>query len=271
MFQTQRNDVVTFDDEYFETSISAGNIPYIETLYATTSDLSLNGNVYIHGTGVSIFDSDISCNKEIYVNGNVYEGGVALSAKYASLVTPTFTSTVNISQDANISGNLFVGTGIYENGVQLGSTYAKLVSPFFSGTVTLSNDLSANGNLYTSGSIYQSGVSLDSTYSKMESPTFTGKVTLPLLTATNDVSLNAKLNVGGKTALQSALDVSGAIVAHDNLNIYGIINQYTLSLEDGNKVSFDTGTQITALQLQVATLQNQLANVLQILARHNLA
>lgn len=276
MFQTQRNDVVTFDDEHFETSISAGNIPYIETLYATTSDLSLNGNIYIHGTGVSIFDSDISCNKQLYVNGSIYEEGVALAAKYAPLSAPTFATTVTmrditITQDASINGNLFTNGVIYENGSSLASTYSKLVSPIFTGTVTISNDLSANANVYVSGEIYQKGASLDSTYSKLASPTFTGVVTVPTLTTTSDVSMNTKLTVGGNTTLQSMLDVSGAIFAHNNLNLCGIINQYTLSLEDGNKVSFDTASQISTLQAQVSTLQTQLANVLQILARHNLA
>jgi hypothetical protein len=276
MFQTQRNDVVTFDDEHFETSISAGNIPFIETLYATTSDLSLNGNIYIHGTGVSIFDSDISCNKQLYVNGTIYEEGLALAAKYAPLSAPTFTTTVTmrditITQDASVNGNLFVKNVIYENGSALASTYSKIVSPTFTGTVTISNDLSANANVYVSGGIYQKGASLDSTYSKLASPTFTGLVTVPTLTTTSDVSMNTKLTVGGNTALQSILDVSGAIFAHNNLNLSGIINQYTLSLEDGNKVSFDTASQISTLQSQVSTLQSQLANVLQILARHNLA
>jgi len=276
MFQTQRNDVVTFDDEHFETSISAGNIPYIETLYATTSDLSLNGNIYIHGTGVSIFDSDISCNKQLYVNGSIYEEGVALAAKYAPLSAPSFTTTVTmrditITQDASINGNLFTRGIIYENGSSLTSTYSKLASPTFTGTVTISNDLSANANVYVSGEIYQKGASLDSTYSKLASPTFTGVVTVPTLTTTSDVSMNTKLTVGGNTTLQSMLDVSGAIFAHNNLNLSGIINQYTLSLEDGNKVSFDTASQISTLQSQVSTLQTQLANVVQILARHNLA
>ena len=276
MFQTQRNDVVTFDDEYFETSISAGNIPFIETLYAENSDLSLNGNIYIHGTGVSIFDSDISCNKQLYVNGSIYEEGVALAAKYAPLSAPSFATTVTmrditITQDASVNGNLFTRGVIYENGSTLASTYSKLVSPTFTGTVTVSNDLSANANVYVSGAVYQQGASLDSTYSKIASPTFTGAVTVPTLTTTGDVSMNTKVTVGGKMSLQSMLDVSGAILARDNLNLCGIINQYTLSLEDGNKVSFDTASQISTLQAQVANLQSQLTGVLQILARHNLA
>jgi hypothetical protein len=199
-----------------------------------------------------------------------------LAAKYAPLSAPTFTTTVTmrditITQDASVNGNLFVKNVIYENGSALASTYSKIVSPTFTGTVTISNDLSANANVYVSGGIYQKGASLDSTYSKLASPTFTGLVTVPTLTTTSDVSMNTKLTVGGNTALQSILDVSGAIFAHNNLNLSGIINQYTLSLEDGNKVSFDTASQISTLQSQVSTLQSQLANVLQILARHNLA
>ena len=270
MFQTQRNDIVTFDDEFFETSISSGNVPFLETLYAYNSDLSLNGNLYIHGDGVSIFDTDMSCNRRLYVNGDIYESGLALSAKYAPLSAPTFTSDVTmpnltLTRDASINGNLFVGGKMYENGVTLDSTYAPQSAPIFVGTVTILNDTSMNGKLYVGETIYENGSSLDSTYSKLASPIFTG-----IVTTTGDVSMNANLNIGGKTKLNMSLDVSGAIVAHDNLNICGIINQYTLSLEDGNKVSFDTASQISTLQSQVATLQGQLNNVLQILANHGL-
>ena len=275
MFQTQRNDVVTFDDEFFETSISAGNVPFLETLYAYNSDLSLNGNLYIHGNGVSILDTDLSCNQRLYVNSDIYESGVALSAKYAPLSAPTFTSDVTmpnltLTQDASINGNLFVGGKMYENGATLDSIYAPQVTPIFVGTVTILNDTSMNGKLYVGDTIYENGSSLESMYAKLASPIFTGLVTLPTLTTIGDASMNANLNIGGNTKLNRGLDVSGVIVAHDNLNICGIINQYTLSLEEGNKVSFDTAAQISTLQSQVATLQGQLAQVLQILANHGL-
>jgi len=147
--QCQRADIVTFDDEGFETSVSAGSGGIVETLYARNSDLSLNGNIYIHGSGVSIIDTD---------------------------------STLN--------GNLIVSKKAY-----------------------LAEDVSMNNNL----------------------------------------------------------DLSGSLIAHNNVNVYGIINQYTLSLDQGYIVNYaNNETTIESLQQQITILQQQLANVLQILSNNNL-
>jgi hypothetical protein len=67
------------------------------------------------------------------------------------------------------------------------------------------------------------------------------------------------------------LDLSGALIAHNNVNVYGIINQYTLSLEDGYKVNYENDQNtIASLQSQVATLQGQITSILQILSNNNL-
>ena len=56
--------------------------------------------------------------------------------------------------------------------------------------------------------------------------------------------------------MNSNLDLSGALIAHNNVNVYGIINQYTLSLEDGYKVNYENDqVTIASLQSQVTTLQ----------------
>ena len=357
MFQTQRNDIVTYDEDHFATYESAGILPVVETLYSYNSDMSLNGGIYIHGEAASVIDADLSLNQGLRVAGDIYEGGVALSAKYASLSDAVFTNAVTlpnltVTNDISLNGNLYAATSIfeggaalaatyaklaapvltgtvefmgdasmnanlyvaesifeggsslaetyaklaspvltgtvtfvgdasmnadlhvagnvYEGGASLAETYAKLASPVLTGTVTFVGDASMNADLHVAGNVYESGVSLAATYGKIESPTFTGSVTLPAVVATGDATMNTKLTVAGETKLKDQLDVSGAIIAHDNLNIYGIINQYTLSLEDGNKVSFDTDSRIATLENHIATLQNQLASVLQILAAHNL-
>lgn len=159
--QTQRADIVEFDDEGFELSRSSGHSGYVETLYAYESDLSLNGNLYINGTGTSVFVNDVAVDSRLIVN----------------------------------------------------------------------NDTTLEGNLY----VAQNAI------------------------LTHDVSMN------------SNLDLSGALIAHNNLNVYGIINQYTLSLEDGYKVNYENDhVTIASLQSQVATLQNQITSILQILSNNNL-
>ena len=155
-FSAQRADVVTYDEDNFELSRSSGDGAYVETLYSYNSDLSLNGNLRIHGSGTSVFSNNVEVDSSLIVNS-----------------------------DSNIQGNLFVG---------------------------------------------------------------------------QDVSLN------------NNLDLSGSLIAHNNVNVYGIINQYTLSLQDGYKVNFDSEQQtIESLQAQVASLQGQITSILQILARNNLS
>jgi hypothetical protein len=147
--QCQRADIVTFDDEGFETSVSAGSGGIVETLYARNSDLSLNGNIYINGNGVS-----------------------------------------NVNTDLSLNGNLIVNKKAY-----------------------MEQDVSMNNNL----------------------------------------------------------DLSGSLIAHNNVNVYGIINQYTVSLDQGYIVNYaNNETTIESLQQQITILQQQLANVLQILANNNL-
>ena len=153
---TQRADIVTYDDDNFELSRSSGDGAYVETLYSYNSDLSLNGNLHIHGLGTSIFSNSVEVD-----------------------------SSLLVTSDSNIQGNLFVG-----------------------------QDVSMNNNL----------------------------------------------------------DLSGSLIAHNNVNVYGIINQYTLSLQDGYKVNFESEQQtVESLQAQVTMLQGQITSILQILARNNLS
>jgi predicted acyltransferase (DUF342 family) len=159
--QTQRSDIIEFDDEGFELSRSSGHSGYVETLYAYDSDLSLNGNLYINGGGTSVFANDVAVDSRLIVN----------------------------------------------------------------------NDTTLEGNLY----VAQNAI------------------------LTHDVSMNRNL------------DLSGSLIAHNNVNVYGIINQYTLSLEDGYKVNFENDQNtIASLQSQVATLQGQITTILQILSNNNL-
>jgi hypothetical protein len=71
--------------------------------------------------------------------------------------------------------------------------------------------------------------------------------------------------------LNNNLDLSGSLIAHNNVNVYGIINQYTLSLEQGYILNYaDKETTIQSLQQQITILQQQLASVLQILSNNNI-
>ena len=134
-----------------------------------------------------------------------------------------------------------------------------MASPTFTGTATIPNatvtnlyssgDVSMGGNLLVSNTIYENGNSLVSTYATLASPTFTGTATIPNATVTNlyssgDVSFNNNLYVDKKTlmnqdvSMNNNLDLSGSLIAHNNVNVYGIINQYTTTLDQGYIVNY---------------------------------
>jgi len=78
----------------------------------------------------------------------------------------------------------------------------------------------------------------------IESPTFTGIATIPTANITTlnnlgDASFNGNMIVGGNVIMNNILDLSGSLIAHNNVNVYGIINQYTTTLEQGYIVNYN--------------------------------
>ena len=230
---TMRNDYVTFDDEGFETSISAGTNGIIETLFSNKIDLSLNGNIYINGNGLSVINSDLSLNgnlklaKDFYLNAQLTTKG-----------------------DVSFNSNLVVG-----NNVTINNALFTLGDASMNGKLFVNSDVSFNSNLVVGNNI---------TINKA-------------LLSKSDVSMNGNLYVDkksimvGDVSMNNNLDLSGSLIAHNNVNVYGIINQYTVSLDQGYIVNFaDKEVVIQNLQQQITTLQQQLANVLQILSNNNI-
>jgi hypothetical protein len=88
--------------------------------------------------------------------------------------------------------------------------------------------------------------------SNIASPTFTGTVTIP------NANITQKLSVDGDASMNNNLDLSGSMIARNNINVYGVINQYTASLEQGYMVNY---SQNNVLGFQIGNDENQ-ANTL---------
>ena len=143
-----RNDHITFDEEGFET-VTYVDPSDVEILFAYNSDLSLNGNLFINGTGKFVLSGDMSLNENLYVGKNV----------------------------------------------------------------VMAEDVTINNNL----------------------------------------------------------DLSGSLIAHNNVNVYGVINQYTVSLDQGYIVNYATNeTTIESLQSQINSLQQQLGNLITTLTNNGM-
>jgi hypothetical protein len=209
---------------------------------ATLSDITVSGNLYL--------SKDLSFNSNLFVGGDVSLNG-NLYARYPNESIPSSA----IKNLRNEYGELtiqcqradvvtFDDEG-FETSVSAGS--GGIVETLYA----RNSDLSLNGNIYINGT----GLSVINT----------------------DLSLNGNLIVSKKAymgqdvSMNNNLDLSGSLIAHNNVNVYGIINQYTLSLDQGYIVNYaDNETTIESLQQQITTLQQQLASVLQILSNNNL-
>lgn len=68
--QFPRKDRIIFDEEGFET-VTYVDPSDVEIFFSYNSDLSLNGNLFINGTGKFVLGGDMSLNDNLYVGKNV--------------------------------------------------------------------------------------------------------------------------------------------------------------------------------------------------------
>ena len=143
---------------------------------------------------------------------------------------PSFSHTVlsQLNTKVSISNPSFLGSA---------------TSPYFIATST-SSDTSFNGFLKVGKSISEGGVLLSSKYANIASPTFTGNVSIPtaninILKTISDASVNGNLYVKGNVTMDNIVDISGSLITHNNVNVYGIINQYTTTLDQGYIVNYN--------------------------------
>jgi hypothetical protein len=234
--------------------------------------------------GLSNVDNTSDVNKPIS-----YSTQSALNAK-ADLASPTFTGTVS-----GITKSM-VGLGNVDNTSDANKPVssatqtaldakANLVSPTFTGvplaptagsgtnttqlatTAFVRNEISslvssapaALDTLQELAAAINSDASFATTVStqiglrsNIASPTFTGTVTIP------NANITQKLSVDGDASMNNNLDLSGSMIARNNINVYGVINQYTASLEQGYMVNY---SQNNVLGFQIGNDENQ-ANTL---------
>ena len=206
---TMRNDYVTFDDEGFETSVSAGFDGVIETLYSTTTDLSLNGNIYINGTGLSVINTDLSLNGNLYLSG-----GVALNSKLNVDNDATFNKSFFALGDSSLNGNLLVNGDVsmnsqlkVENNATFNSSMYTLGDVSFNSKLFVNDDVSFNSKL-----IVGNTATFNSSLDTLGDVSFNSK-----LFVNDDVSFNSKLVVGSGASFNSSLDTLGDVSFNSKL------------------------------------------------------
>lgn len=230
-----------------------GRTPHITSSGTDISYVNIDTNLIVSGD--STFNSNLYALGDISLNGNLYAlGDISLNGNlYANYPNESIPATA-IKNLSNEFGQFELQFPRKDSIIfdEEGFETVTYVDPsdveiFFS----YNSDLSLNGNLFIHGP---------------------GKFVLG-----GDMSLNDNLYVGKNVVMaedvtiNNNLDLSGSLIAHNNVNVYGVINQYTLSLDQGYIVNYATNeTTIESLQAQINILQTQLGNVLLILSRNNI-
>jgi len=225
-------------------------------------DASINGNLYvgnvIYENGLSLSSKYASKNSPVFTGiptaptaGNLTANTQVATTEFVS------NSVLNLINSAPTSLNTLkkLATAVnsdpsfsYTVLSQL-NTKVSISNPSFLGTATAPTfistaDSSFNGFLKVGKSIFEGGVALSSKYANIASPTFTGVTTIPtanisILKTVSDASLNGNLYVKGNVTMNNILDISGSLIAQNNVNVYGIINQYTTTLDQGYIVNYN--------------------------------
>lgn len=252
-----------------------------------SGDLSMNQNLYV-GNDASfngkLFVSGNSILNNVNVIGDINTVTQTTNDSSTKVATTAFIKNQNYAQ---LSGAVFIGdvsvnsgnfTTITQPTSDSSSKVATtefvynnfqslLANANFPGDVSVGNrlniinDVSINGNVFIGKSIYENGSSLISKYATLNSPDFVGDVNVSnRLFIASDTSLTGNLYVTNKTILNDDvsmnknLDLSGSIIAHNNINVYGIINQYTTSLDQGYIVNYSNVTASGDLNVNGITL-----------------
>jgi len=235
-----------------------------------TSDVSFTGTKFF-------VTGDSSMNGNVKVGKSIYEGGVALVSKYATLASPTFTGnvtipTANILNDSSLNGNVYIGKDLTVNGNLTVNTYtSKQTVTSVSYEFIVAEDMSLNGRLFTTGDVslnsrlflgsdasfagklfVNGDVSLNGNVTVV-TPSFTDNSNKVATTSfvysklssltnganfTGDVSFNQSLYLSGNALMNSSLFVNGDLSLNGNANINGNLTAITPSLTDNsNKVA----------------------------------
>ena len=214
-------------------SIQNGDVSMNSRLYIG-SDASVNGNFYV--TGKSIYQNDVSFNKFLYGTDASYTGNVAI---YGNLYLHTDLrfDSLYVKKNMSVLGNVFIT-----------AQNTQMVDASLSGNLTVIQDSSLCGRLAVAQDVsFNSNINvlLDSSLNKN-------------LYVGADSSFNGNLSVGrnvfvqgnaltlGDVSMSAALDLNGSMIARNNMNVYGIINQYsaTATPQDTivNNTSYVTST-----------------------------
>jgi len=255
---------VSFNSNIYALNSNIANTSITKSLIVT-HDVSINGNLnvgnIIYENGLSLNSKYASKNSPAFTGiptaptaGNVTANTQIATTAFVSnsvlnliSTAPTSLNTLGKLAIAVNSDPSFSHTVLSQLNTKVSisnpSFLGSATSPYFIAT-SAASDSSFNGFLKVGKSISEGGVLLSSKYANIASPTFTGNVSIPtaninILKTISDASVNGNLYVKGNVTMDNIVDISGSLITHNNVNVYGIINQYTTTLDQGYIVNYN--------------------------------
>jgi len=255
---------VSLNSNIYALNSNIGNSSITKSLNVTY-DASINGNLnvgnIIYENGLSLSSKYASKNSPAFTGiptaptaGNVTANTQIATTAFVSnsvlnliSTAPTSLNTLGKLATAVNSDPSFSYTVLSQLNTKVSvsnpSFLGSATSPYFIAT-SATSDTSFNGFLKVGKSISEGGVLLSSKYANIASPTFTGNVSIPtaninILKTISDASVNGNLYVKGNVTMDNIVDISGSLITHNNVNVYGIINQYTTTLDQGYIVNYN--------------------------------
>jgi hypothetical protein len=141
---------VVYDSEGFEFTKPTSSTNDIINYNST--DLSLNGNLVLNGTGPSIFNTDVSLNVRLYVGQDASFGGKVFITSDVSIngnLRANYPAS-SIPPSAIIGG---VSTGLFTNDISANARLFLQGDASFGGKLFVNGDVSLNGNVNINGSM----------------------------------------------------------------------------------------------------------------------
>jgi len=252
------NDVSMNARLYVENDVSLGSNLYVDSLTTLNADVSMNSRLFIandlsvggnfYVTGKTIHQKDVSFNKFLYGTDASYTGNVAI---YGNLYLHTDLRFDNlyVKQVINGMGNVYIkGQSTQMVDASLNGNLNVILDTSLNGRLAVAQDASFNSNINVlldtslNGRLY---VGLDSS---MNGNLFVAKNTI--------IQGNSIQN--GDVSMVSSLDLNGSMIARNNMNVYGIINQYNTVATPANTIVNNTSyVTSNAQQVTLGTTASQ--------------
>ena len=270
------NDVSMSSNLYVAKQTTLNGDVSMNTRLYVRNDASFGSNLFINSQ--SILNGDVSMNNRLFVasdasvNGNFYVGGKTIFQRELSCNKVICGVDASFTGNIAIYGNLYLQTDLRFDSMYVKKNLSVLESVFITGQMTQMVDASLNGNLNVIKDASLNGrlavaqdVSFNSNINVIKDSSLNSR-----LFVGQDSSLNANLYVGndtfikgnlinnGDVSMVASLDLNGPMISRNNMNVYGIINQYSTNPTSPNTIVNNTSyVSSNASQVTLGTTSSQ--------------